>query len=98
MRRIAASILCLVLALGVAVASEKPDAETLAWCKERGVVCLSPGEYEEVALRLVQYERDLSVARARRLSRIGWTLGPSMTVSADGQVVGGVGVTFGWRW
>jgi hypothetical protein len=94
----ASGILSLVLMTGVAAASEKPDAETLAWCKEHGVVCLSPGEYREVAMRIVTLERDISLLRIRRLRRVGWTLGPSVGVGSGGEInASSVTLTFGWR-
>ena len=99
MRRILCMIL-LLIACSPLVLSATPDP--VRDCP-KGLTCFTTKEAAEIDRKLITLERDLALARVRKLRRLGWNFGPGGGVSLDpDSPVGmradlGVYATFGFR-
>ena len=95
-----AILLLLLFACSTAALSATPDP--VRDCP-KGLVCFTTKEAAEIDRKLITLERDLALARVRKLRRLGWNFGPGGGASLDPtspvgiRLDAGVYLTFGFR-
>ena len=100
MRR-ATILLLLLFACSTAALSATPP-DPVKDCPPR-LLCFTLAEAAEIDRKLITLERDLALARVKKLRRFGWNFGPGGGVSLDPDSPVGVRVdlglyaTFGFR-
>ena len=96
--------LCITFGTGTAFAQKRGPSGCPPGVSPKEFVCYTLVEDAKTTGKILNLEEalnnlkfDLARARARRLKRAGWNLGPGVGVGFDGEVQGGIYATFAWR-